>query len=122
MAAIVIGGLAAVISYYMIVLRMTLRIDESLDAFACHGMGGAWGAIATGIFASKVVNPAGADGLLLGNPGLLGTQVIAVAATAVFSFVVTYVLAVLVDLVVGLRVTSNEELVGLDISQHAETI
>ena len=122
MAAIVIGGLAAVISYYMIVLRMTLRIDESLDAFACHGMGGAWGAIATGIFASKAVNPAGADGLLLGNPGLLGTQVIAVAATAVFSFVVTYVLAVLVDLVVGLRVTSNEELVGLDISQHAETI
>lgn len=121
LAAIAIGGSAAAISYYMIVLRMKLRIDESLDAFACHGMGGAWGAIATGIFASKAINPAGADGLLFGNPGLLWTQFFTVGVTALFSFTVTYVLATLVDIFVGLRVTPNEELVGLDISQHAES-
>ncbi|MFA6169761.1 MAG: ammonium transporter [Candidatus Margulisiibacteriota bacterium] len=121
LSAIAIGGIAAVISYYMIVLRMKLRIDESLDAFACHGMGGAWGAIATGIFASKAINPAGADGLLLGNPGLVWTQFLAVAASGLFAFVVTIVLAKLIDAVMGLRVASNEELVGLDISQHAET-
>jgi Amt family ammonium transporter len=121
LSAMAIGGIAAVISYYMIVLRMTFRIDESLDAFACHGMGGAWGAIATGIFASKAINPAGANGLLFGNPGQLWTQFLAVIVTASFSFVVTYVLATLLDLFVGLRVSQNEELVGLDISQHAES-
>jgi Amt family ammonium transporter len=121
LSAIAIGGIASVISYYMIVLRMHFRIDESLDAFACHGMGGAWGAIATGIFANKAINPAGANGLLFGNPGLVGTQLLAVAVTAAFAFTVTYVLATLIDLLVGLRVTENEELVGLDISQHAET-
>jgi len=121
LSAIAIGGIASVISYYMIVLRMHFRIDESLDAFACHGMGGAWGAIATGIFAQKAINPAGANGLLFGNPGLVSTQFIAVAVTAAFSFIVTYVLATLIDLFVGLRVTANEELVGLDISQHAES-
>lgn len=122
LSAIAIGGIAAVISYYMIVLRMKWRIDESLDAFACHGMGGVWGSIATGIFASKAINPAGADGLLLGNPGLLWTQTFTVLVTAAFSFVVTYALATLIDLFVGLRVTENEELVGLDISQHAESV
>jgi Amt family ammonium transporter len=122
LSAIAIGGIASVISYYMIVLRMHFRIDESLDAFACHGMGGAWGAIATGIFANKTINPAGANGLLFGNPGLVGTQLLAVAVTAAFAFTVTYVLATLIDLLVGLRVTENEELVGLDISQHAESV
>ncbi|OGC05246.1 ammonia channel protein [candidate division WOR-1 bacterium RIFOXYA12_FULL_43_27] len=122
LAAIFIGASAAMISYYMIVLRMKLRIDESLDAFACHGMGGAWGAVLTGVFASKAINPAGADGLLFGNPGLLWIQFITVAIVAVFSFVVTYVLATLVDMFFGLRVSKNEELVGLDISQHAESI
>lgn len=121
LSAIAIGGIASVISYYMIVLRMYFRIDESLDAFACHGMGGAWGAIATGIFANKIINPAGANGLIFGNPGLVWTQFVAVAVTATFAFIVTYALATLVDLFVGLRVSANEELVGLDISQHAES-
>jgi Amt family ammonium transporter len=107
LSAIAIGGIASVISYYMIVLRMHFRIDESLDAFACHGMGGAWGAIATGIFA---------------NPGLIWVQFVAVATTAAYAFIVTYILATLIDLFVGLRVTENEELVGLDISQHAESV
>jgi Amt family ammonium transporter len=122
LSALAIGGSAAVISYYMIVLRMKLRIDESLDVFACHGMGGVWGSIATGIFASKAINPAGANGLLFGNPAQLWVQIVTVAVTASFSFVVTYVLATLIDLFVGLRVSENEELVGLDISQHAESV
>ncbi|OGC12451.1 ammonia channel protein [candidate division WOR-1 bacterium RIFOXYA12_FULL_52_29] len=121
LSAIAIGGIAAVISYYMIVLRMKLRIDESLDAFACHGMGGAWGAVATGIFASKAINPAGADGLIFGNPGLVWTQFLTVAVTGAFAFGVTIVIAKIVDATMGLRVAGNEELVGLDISQHAET-
>ncbi|MDI6732224.1 MAG: ammonium transporter [Candidatus Margulisbacteria bacterium] len=122
LSAIVIGGVAAIISYYMIVLRMAVRIDESLDAFACHGMGGAWGSIATGIFASKAINSAGADGLLLGNPGLIWTQTFTVLVTAAFSFVATLIIAKVIDLVIGLRVSGNEELVGLDISQHAESV
>jgi len=121
-SAMIIGAVASVISYYVIVLRMTLRIDESLDVFACHGMGGAWGAIATGIFASKAINPAGANGLIFGNPGLVWSQFVAVAVVAVFAFAVTIVLAKVIDMTVGLRVKDNEELVGLDISQHAESI
>ncbi|KAF0135091.1 MAG: ammonium transporter Amt family [Candidatus Saganbacteria bacterium] len=122
LSAIAIGGVAAVISYYMIVLRMKFRIDESLDAFACHGMGGLWGALATGIFAEKAINPAGANGLLFGNPHLFWVQLVSVIVIASFSFVASYVLATLIDLFIGLRVTENEELVGLDISQHAESI
>jgi Amt family ammonium transporter len=122
LSAILIGGIAAAISYYIIVLRMKLRIDESLDVFACHGMGSFWGVIATGIFASKALNPAGADGLLFGNPGLVGIQFFSAIVVAAFSFVLTYVLATLVDLFVGLRVKEDEEMVGLDISQHAESI
>jgi ammonium transporter, Amt family len=122
LSAIAIGAIAAIISYYMIVLRMTLRIDESLDAFACHGMGGAWGAIATGIFASKAINPGGANGLIFGNPGQVWVQFLAVAATGAFAFIVTLALAKIVDMTIGLRVNENEELVGLDISQHAESV
>jgi Amt family ammonium transporter len=122
LSAMMIGAVASVISYYVIVLRMTLRIDESLDVFACHGVGGAWGAIATGIFASKAINPAGANGLIFGNPGLVWTQLVAVAVVAVFAFAVTIVIAKLIDVFMGLRVKDNEELVGLDISQHGESI
>jgi len=122
MSAILIGGVAAAISYYIILFRMKLRIDESLDVFACHGMGSFWGIIATGLFASLAINPAGANGFFHGNPGLVLIQLFAAVVVAAFSFVVTYVLATLIDLLVGLRVTANEELVGLDISQHAETV
>ncbi|MCX5750407.1 MAG: ammonium transporter [Candidatus Saganbacteria bacterium] len=122
LSSIAIGGIAALISYYMIVLRMKIRIDESLDVFACHGMGGFWGAVATGIFCSKAVNPAGADGLLLGNVHQFWVQLLAASVTAAFAFGVTLVLAKGIDMVMGLRVADNEELVGLDISQHAESI
>jgi len=99
---------------------MKRHIDESLDVWAVHGMGGTWGALATGIFASAAVNTAGADGLLLGNVLQLGKQIVAVAAVWVFAFAATWVLGKVVDITVGLRVSGMEETVGLDIAQHGE--
>ena len=120
MAAIVIGAVGAVISYYAMLFRSKQPIDDSLDVWACHGLGGTWGAIATGIFATVAVNSAGANGLLYGNPGQLTTQIIAVVVTWVYAFVMTVILAKVVDAAIGLRVEDEEESVGLDISQHAE--
>jgi Amt family ammonium transporter len=120
MAAIVIGGVAAPISYYAIKLRQKSRLDESLDVWACHGMGGLWGALATGLFATKAVNPAGADGLFYGNPNQFFIQAISAVVVIVFAFVVTYVIAAVLKRTLGLRVGDNEEEVGLDISEHGE--
>jgi len=120
MAAIIIGALAAVFSYYAMLFRMKRNVDESLDVWACHGIGGTWGAIATGIFATVAVNSAGANGLLYGNPGLVLTQITAVAVTWIYAFVMTLILAKVIDMTIGLRVREEEEAVGLDISQHAE--
>jgi Amt family ammonium transporter len=120
LAAIAIGGLAAPISYYAIKLRQTWGLDESLDVWACHGMGGTWGALATGLFATKLVNPAGADGLFYGNPGQFWIQALAALVSLTFAFGVTFVLARLLRRFMGLRVTENEEEVGLDISEHGE--
>jgi Amt family ammonium transporter len=121
LSAMLIGAIASLIAYYVIWLRMKLRIDESLDVFACHGMGSFWGVIALGIFASKAVNAAGADGLIYGNPHQLWIQLFSAVFVASFSFVITYIIAKIIDGLVGLRVKENEELVGLDISQHAES-
>jgi len=115
MASIPIGIGAGLICYYAILFRVGRKIDESLDVWAVHGIGGTWGAIATGIFASI-----GATGLITGNPGQVITQIIGVGATWVYAFVVTYILAKIVDVTIGLRVEEPEELVGLDLSQHAE--
>lgn len=120
LSSILIGAGAGIFCYLVVLLRMKLRIDESLDVFGCHGIGGVWGAIATGIFASKGINSAGADGLIYGNPGQVVTQIIAVVAVAAFAFIVTAIIAKVVDAVIGLRVTEDEEIVGLDISQHGE--
>lgn len=122
MSAIIIGLVSAFLGYYAILLRMKTSLDDSLDVFACHGIGGMWGVIATGIFAQKAINPSGADGLLYGNLNQFLTQVYAVAIVAIYSFAATFILAKLVDIVVGLRVMDKEEVVGLDISQHAESI
>ena len=86
-----------------------------------HGVGGVLGLLATGFLASKAVNPDGADGLLFGNPSLLGIQALAVLSTIAYAFVVTFVLLKFVDRVFGLRVPENEEINGLDLSQHQET-
>jgi Amt family ammonium transporter len=115
-----IGVGAAVVCYYCMLLRMRRGIDESLDVWAVHGMGGTWGALATGIFASVAVNSAGANGLLLGNAMQLLKQLVGIAAVWVFAFGATWVLGKLVDVTVGLRVSGTEETVGLDISQHGE--
>ena len=120
LAGIPIGIVAALICYYCMVLRARGGIDESLDVWAVHGMGGIWGTLAVGIFASVAVNGAGANGLIHGNAMLLAKQLAGVAAVAVFAFVVTWVLGKLVDLTIGLRVKDEEEVVGLDISQHGE--
>lgn len=119
-AAIIIGGVAATISYYAIEFRQKTRLDESLDVFACHGLGGTWGALATGLFATKAINGAGANGLFYGNPKQFLIQLASVAIVIVFTFCMTFGIAKVLDLLMGLRVTENEEEVGLDISEHGE--
>ncbi len=119
MASIVIGAVAAPISYYCIKFIKRSKLDESLDVWGCHGMAGVWGALATGIFANPEVNSLG-TGLLYGNPGQLTTQLITVVASAGFAFVMTFVIAKVLDLVWGLSVSHEEEEMGLDISEHGE--
>jgi Amt family ammonium transporter len=121
MAALIIGTLVSVICYGGIMVKSKLGYDDSLDVFGVHGLGGTWGALATGLFASKLINPSGADGLFFGNPGQLWTQFLAVAATWIFAFVMTSIILKVVDMIVGLRVTDEDEERGLDISQHNET-
>jgi Amt family ammonium transporter len=117
MSAIILGGLAAVPSYYGLILRAGTKLDDSLDVVAAHGVGGTVGALLTGVFAEKAWNGT-ADGLLFGNPGQLGTQAIAVGAAIVYSGVLSFVLLKLVGLVTPLRASENDEGLGMDISQH----
>lgn len=122
MSAIAIGVLAALVCYIAVaVIKQRLGYDDSLDAFGVHGVGGTVGALLTGVFASKVINPSGADGLIYGNVRQLGIQVLGVAATIVFAAVVTFVLAKALDLIMGLRVGEEEEAMGLDNTQHRES-
>jgi Amt family ammonium transporter len=119
--AICIGIGAGVIPWLAVTyVKAVLGYDDSLDAFGVHGVGGIWGVIATGLFASKAVNPAGADGLFYGNPGLLWIQLKAVAVTLVYSFVVGLALLKLVDAFLKVRVGEHEERVGLDLTLHRE--
>jgi Amt family ammonium transporter len=121
MGAIWIGIGAGVFPWLAVTyIKNLLGYDDTLDAFGVHGVGGMWGAIATGIWATKTVNPAGADGLLYGNPVLLWIQIKAVIVTVVFSFVVGIVLLKVVNVVMKLRVSEHEERVGLDLTQHRE--
>jgi Amt family ammonium transporter len=121
LGALVIGAIAAPISYYAIkYIKGRNLIDESLDVFACHGLGGLWGALATGLFATTAVNAGGADGLFYGNPGQFFNQLGAALLVIAFSFVVTYVVAKVLGAVMGIRVSKNAEEAGLDISEHAE--
>ncbi len=120
LSALIIGGLAAPISFYAMRMRQRAKLDESLDVFACHGMGGLWGALATGLFATTAVNSAGFDGLFYGNPAQFGIQALAAGIAIVFSFGITYALAKALHATMGLRVSPNAEEVGLDISEHGE--
>jgi len=121
MGAICIGIGAGIIPWFAVTyVKALLGYDDSLDAFGVHGVGGIWGVIATGIFASKAVSPAGADGLLYGNPGLLWIQLKAAIITMAYSFVVGFVLLKVVDAFVKVRVGEHEERVGLDLTMHRE--
>jgi Amt family ammonium transporter len=119
-SAILIGLGAGVCCYWAIQLTRRLKVDDALDVFGVHGVGGTWGAIATGLFASSAINSAAADGLLLGNPGQLAIQLVAVGVTWAYAGGMTFLIMKLIDLVIGLRVQEDEEVLGLDTSQHGE--
>ena len=121
LAASVIGFGAGVICYSACLLKPKFGYDDSLDVVGVHGVGGIFGAIMTGIFATKAINPAGNDGLLYGNPSLLMTQLIAVGTTVVFVGVGSGMILLVLKAVMGLRVTEEEERQGLDLSQHNES-
>jgi len=121
LAAIPIGIIASMLSYYAMIWRSKhSKLDESLDVFACHGLGGAWGTIAAGLFATTAVNAAGGNGLFYGNGTQLLIQLAAVAVVAAYSFAVTWVLAYILKVTMKIRVKEEEEIVGLDLSQHGE--
>jgi Amt family ammonium transporter len=120
LSAILIGGIAGILCFYAVVMKHRFGYDDSLDVVGVHGVGGTWGALATGVFASKAVNAAGRDGLLFGDVGTLGIQILAIVATWVFAAVVTFLLLKGLDAAMGLRVSPEEEQMGLDLSQHNE--
>jgi Amt family ammonium transporter len=120
-SALMIGALAGLLCYSACNFKSRLGYDDSLDVVGVHGVGGTWGAIATGLWASKAVNPDGADGLFFGNPGQLWVQIVAVVASYALASVMTAVVLKVVDAIVGLRVPEEDEVAGLDLSQHSET-
>ncbi|OGP15749.1 MAG: ammonia channel protein [Deltaproteobacteria bacterium GWA2_55_10] len=121
-SSIILGLAAGVVCYAAVsYIKPLLGYDDSLDAFGIHGVGGIWGAIATGLFATTAVNAAGADGLFFGNSELILKQFIAIGASAAYSFLVTFGILKVIDWTVGLRVCDEDELRGLDITQHSES-
>jgi Amt family ammonium transporter len=119
--AIVIGLLVSVFCFIAVtIIKPKFGYDDSLDAFGVHCVGGIWGALATGLFASKLVNPAGADGLFFGNPKQFLVQLLAVGVTIAYTGVVTLVIYKVVDLFIGVRVDEKQEAMGLDLTQHHE--
>ncbi len=119
--ALIIGLFAGAVCYIALNMKTRLGYDDSLDAFGVHGVGGILGALAAGLFAQKLINPSGADGLFFGNPKALITQIIAIAVTVAYSFVITAILLKIIDKTIGLRVDDESEVIGLDITQHGES-
>jgi Amt family ammonium transporter len=119
--AIIIGLLVSVFCFIAVsIIKPLLGYDDSLDAFGVHCIGGIWGALATGLFASKAINPAGANGLFFGNPKQFIIQLFAVLVTVGYTFFTTLIIYKLVNLIVGVRVSEKDELMGLDLTQHRE--
>ena len=119
--AIIIGLLASLFCFIAVsMIKPKLGYDDSLDAFGVHCISGTWGVLATGLFASKLVNSAGADGLFFGNPKQFLVQLTAVGATLIYSFVVSMIIYKVIDLIIGVRVEEKEEAMGLDLTQHHE--
>lgn len=118
--SIVIGVVAAIISNIVVSVKQKTSLDDTLDVFPCHGVGGMVGMILTGVFATKAVNSVGADGAFYGNPSFLWIQIKAMACAVGYSFVVSFLIFKFIDLILPLRVTQEEEEIGLDASQHNE--
>jgi Amt family ammonium transporter len=120
-AAIVIGLGAGVACFFAVdLLKKVVRVDDALDVFAVHGVGGIWGALATGLFAQKSINEFGDDGLFYGNPAQLWEQAVAVGVVVVYAGAVSWLILKAIDLVIGLRVPEQEEVLGLDTTTHGE--
>jgi ammonium transporter, Amt family len=119
MSAIALGAIAAIPSYLGLIVRVKTTLDDSLDVVAAHGVGGTVGALLTGVFADKAINGV-QSGLLFGNPGQLGIQAAAILAAIIYSGVLSFVLLKIVGLVIPLRPSRSDEMVGLDVSQHGE--
>jgi ammonium transporter, Amt family len=118
--AILIGSITAICCFFAVSLRAKLQFDDSLDTFPIHGVGGTVGALLTGVFATTQVNELGNDGLLFGNPGLVGTQLIGIVATYLFAAIGTFVILKLLALFMPLRVSQSTEEQGLDVPEHGE--
>jgi Amt family ammonium transporter len=121
LSALFIGLLAGIICYFGIAMKGKFGYDDSLDTVGVHGVGGALGALLTGIFASKAVNSAGADGLIFGNLSLLGAQALSIVVAVAYAFIVTWIILKVLDKFMGLRVSQDQEMEGLDLSQHGES-
>jgi len=119
-ASLAVGALAALVSYTAIQIRSTTRLDDSLDVFSCHGLAGVAGAMLTGVFATKLVNPAGGDGWLAGNFAQMGVQLVAVLAAAALAAAGTAVIMAVVNATLGAKADVREQLSGLDLSEHGE--
>src|SRR6266702_2730510 len=119
-ASLAVGALSALVSYTAIQIRSTTRLDDSLDVFSCHGLAGVAGAMLTGVFATKLVNPAGGDGWLAGNFAQMGVQLVAVLAAAALAAVGTAIIMVIVNATLGAKAGVREQLSGLDLSEHGE--
>ncbi|MCX6122239.1 MAG: ammonium transporter [Ignavibacteriales bacterium] len=121
LAALTIGIGAGAICYFGVNIKNFFGYDDSLDAVGVHGVGGTFGALATGLFASKAINAAGADGAFFGNPSLLLVQLLSVAVAIIYAFSITWIILKILDRTMGLRVQIEEEVEGLDLSQHGES-
>jgi Amt family ammonium transporter len=120
-SAIAIGFGAGVFCFFAVdLLKQKVGVDDALDVFAVHGVGGIWGSIATGLFAEVSVNPAGKDGLFFGGADLLVKQVVTVAVVVAFAAVASFIILKVIDAVIGLRVPEQEEVLGLDTTTHGE--
>jgi Amt family ammonium transporter len=119
-AAVLMGFGVGIVCYGASLLRLRSRIDDALDVFAVHGVGGAFGALATGVLATVAVNPAGRDGLLAGNPGQLVTQLLGILAVGAYSAIATAAILLAVNALVRIRVGRDVEEAGLDVAQHGE--
>jgi len=119
-ASLAIGALAVLVSYTAIQIRARTRLDDSLDVFSCHGLAGVAGALLTGVFATKLANPAGGDGWLAGNFAQMGVQLLAVVATVALAASATAIIMTVVNATLGAKAGVREQLTGLDLSEHGE--